>query len=189
MKYCSTPNASNRTSHHGGCVARVGRTVDAIAVWDALQPYVTRLGNTPFALWIGQSTWRIAGLLTVHLFGLTLLLGTVVLTGLNLLGVFQRGKAPAQLRREMQPVMLTGLAVMLVSGAFIFTGGAEAYFAGYWFRLKMMLLIAALLFHATVYRVVAHGDRPATFVRRITGVVLLMLWFGVACAGRAIAFF
>jgi hypothetical protein len=44
-------------------------------IWTALQPYVTRLGNTPFALWIGMSTWRIAGLLTVHLFGLTLLLG------------------------------------------------------------------------------------------------------------------
>jgi hypothetical protein len=26
-------------------------------IWTALQPYVT-LGNTPFALWIGMSTWR-----------------------------------------------------------------------------------------------------------------------------------
>jgi hypothetical protein len=89
----------------------------------------------------------------------------------------------------MQPVMLTGLAVMLVSGGFIFTGGAEAYFAGYWFRLKMILLIVALVFHATVYRIVARRDRPGAFVRRITGVLLLMVWFGVACAGRAIAFF
>lgn len=157
--------------------------------WDALQPYVTRLGNTPFALWLGQSTWRIAGLLTVHLFGLTLLLGTVVLTGLNLLGVFQRQKEPAQLRREMQPVMLTGFALMLVTGGLIFTGGAEAYFAGYWFRLKMMLLVAALIFHATVYRIVARGETPAAIVRRLTGAMLLLLWFGVACAGRAIAFF
>jgi hypothetical protein len=158
-------------------------------VWDALQPYVARLGNTAFALWLGQSTWRIAGLLTVHLFGLTLLLGTMVLTGLNLLGLFQRQKPPAQLRREMQPVMLTGLAVMLVSGGLIFTGGAEAYFAGYWFRLKMVLLMLALVFHATVYRMVTRGNRPAAMLRRITGVLLLLLWFGVACAGRAIAFF
>jgi hypothetical protein len=140
-------------------------------------------------LWLGQSTWRIAGLLTVHLFGLTLLLGTVVLTGLNLLGLFQRQKAPAQLRREMQPVMLTGLALMLLTGGLIFTGGAEAYFAGYWFRLKMMLLAAALIFHVTVYRFVTGGQRPAALVRRITGLAMLLLWFGVACAGRAIAFF
>jgi hypothetical protein len=158
-------------------------------VWDALQPYVMRWGNTAFALWLGQSAWRIAGLLTVHLFGLTLLLGTVVLTALNLLGLFQRQKGPAQLRREMQPVMLTGLALMLVTGGLIFTGGAEAYFAGYWFRLKMMLLAAALIFHATVYRIVARGERRAAIPRRVTGVMLLLLWFGVACAGRAIAFF
>lgn len=157
--------------------------------WDALQPYVARLGNTPFALWLGQSTWRIAGLLTAHLFGLTLLLGTVVLTGLNLLGLFQRQKPAMQIRREMQPVMLIGLALMLLTGGLIFTGGAEAYFAGYWFRLKMTLLLAALIFHVTVYRIVARGDRSAAIVRRLTGAVMLLLWFGVACAGRAIAFF
>ena len=158
-------------------------------IWDALQPYVTRLGNTPFALWLGMSTWRIAGLLTVHLFGLTLLLGSVVLTGLNLLGLFQRQKAPAQLRREVQPVMLTGLTLMVLTGGLIFTGGAEAYFAGYWFRLKMTLLLAALAFHVTVYRFVARGERRAAIARRLTGAVMLLLWFGVACAGRAIAFF
>jgi cytochrome bd-type quinol oxidase subunit 2 len=158
-------------------------------IWNALQPYVTRLGNTPFALWLGMSTWRIAGLLTVHLFGLTLLLGSVVLTGLNLLGLFQRQKAPAQLRREMQPVMLTGLTLMVLTGGLIFTGGAEAYFAGYWFRLKMMLLAAALIFHVTVYRIVARRERPAAIAKRLTGALMLLLWFGVACAGRAIAFF
>ena len=158
-------------------------------IWDALQPYVTRLGNTPFALWLGQSTWRIAGLLTVHLFGLTLLLGTVILTGVHLLGLFQRQKPAAQMRREMQPVMLTGLGLMLLTGGLIFTGGAEAYFAGYWFRLKMVLLVTALIFHVTVYRIVVRGDRRAAIVKRLTGAVMLLLWFGVACAGRAIAFF
>jgi len=160
-------------------------------IWDALQPYVTRLGNTPFALWLGMSTWRIAGLLTVHLFGLTLLLGTVVLSSMNLLGLFQRGKPPSQLRRDMQPVMLLGFALMLASGALIFTGGAEAYFAGSWFRLKMELLLAALIFQATVYQFVARRDaqRVSVTVRRAAGVLMLLLWFGVACAGRAIAFF
>ena len=160
-------------------------------IWDVLQPYVTRLGNTPFALWLGMSTWRIAGLLTVHLFGLTLLLGTVVLSSMNLLGVFQRDKPPSQLRRDMQWVMLLGFALMLASGALIFTGGAEAYFAGYWFRLKMELLLAAVVFQLTVYQVLARRDaaRVPVVARRITGVLMMVLWFGVACAGRAIAFF
>ena len=55
--------------------------------WEVLLPYAARLGNTSFALWLGASTWRIAWLLTVHLFGLTMLLGSVVLMSLHLLGL------------------------------------------------------------------------------------------------------
>ena len=160
-------------------------------IWDTLQPYVTRLGNTPFALWLGMSTWRIAGLLTLHLFGLTLLLGSILLSGLNLLGLFQRQKPAAHLRREVQPVMLLGFGLMLASGGLIFTGGAEAYFAGYWFRLKMTLLLSAVTFQATVYQIVARAEanRFPRNASRLTGVVMMLLWFSVACAGRAIAFF
>jgi len=118
-------------------------------VWTILLPYVTWLGNTPFALWLGQSTWRIAGLLTVHLFGLTFLLGAVLLTNLRLLGLFQRHRDVAAVRRDMAPVMLLGLLLMLASGLLIFTGGAEAYFVGYWFRLKMMLLVIVIAVSTT----------------------------------------
>ena len=159
--------------------------------WEALTPWAAALGNTAFALWLGQSTWRIAGLLTVHLFGLTLLLGSVIVSSLHLLGLFQRQKPAAEMRREIRPVMLTGLAVMIASGSLIFTGGAEAYYAGYWFRLKMVLLCVALLFHFTVFRVVtsAREGRFPPIDYRITGIVTLVLWFAVGCAGRAIAFF
>ena len=159
--------------------------------WEALQPYVSVIGNTRFALWLGQSTWRIAGLLTIHLFGLTLLLGSVLLSSLNLLGLFQRAKASAQIRRELQPVMLLGLSVMVASGALIFIGGAEAYYAGYWFRLKMVLLALAVVFHFTLHRRIASApaERFSPTVRRIAGLATLALWFGVGCAGRAIAFF
>jgi hypothetical protein len=60
--------------------------------WEALLPYAAWLGNTSFAMWLGASTWRIALLLTVHLFGLTTLLGSVVVSSLHLLGRFQRQK-------------------------------------------------------------------------------------------------
>jgi hypothetical protein len=114
-----------------------------------------------------------------------------MLTSMNLLGLFQRGKSAAQLRRETQPLMLLGLLVMLASGSLIFTGGAEAYFAGYWFRLKMTLLLTALIFQVTVYQIVARADanRLPRIAYRVTGLAMVFLWFSVACAGRAIAFF
>ena len=159
--------------------------------WEVLVPYATALGNTPFALWLGASTWRIAWLLTVHLFGLTLLLGSVIITALNLLGLFQRRKPAAQLRREVRPVLLIGLTLAMATGALIFTGGAQAYYEGYWFRLKMVLLATTLIFHFTAYRLVstaAEGRLPR-IAYPATGALMLALWFGVAWSGRAIAFF
>ena len=125
--------------------------------WEVLLPYAAWLGSTSFAVWLGASTWRIAWLLSVHLFGLTLLLGLVVVTSLNLLGLFQPQKPAWRLRRDVRPVMFTGLALSMVTGWLIFTGGAQPYFEGYWFRLKMVLLAATLLFHFTVYRAVSRA--------------------------------
>ena len=125
------------------------------------------------------------------MFGLTLLLGSVLVTSLNLLGMFQRLKPAERLRREVRPVLLTGLTLSMVTGALIFTGGAQPYYEGYWFRLKMVLLAITLLFHFTVYRAVstAPAGRLSTGTYRLTGACLLVLWFSVAWAGRAIAFF
>jgi hypothetical protein len=156
--------------------------------WKILVPYTVWLGNSTFAMWLGQATWRIAGLLTLHLFGFTLLLGAVMFSTVRLM----RANADVDaVRREVAPVERLGLTIMVITGALVFTGGAEAYYAGYWFRLKMVLLAAAVVFRYTVYRVV-NGDnhrRFSTAVRRATSLASLLLWFAVACAGRAIAFF
>jgi hypothetical protein len=159
--------------------------------WTALLPYAARLGNTSFALWLGQATWRIAGLLTVHLFGLTLLLGSVIVMSLRLVGIFLRDRPTGEVRQVTGRVAIIGLVVMMASGLLVFTGGAEAYYSGYWFRLKMTLLVVAVAFHFTVARVVSNapaGRFPA-IVNVLTGVVGLLLWFSVGLAGRAIAFF
>ena len=109
------------------------------------------------------------GLLSVHLFGLTLLLGSVVVTSLNLLGLFQPRKPAARLRREVRPVLLTGLTLSMVTGTLIFTGGAQPYYEGYWFRLKMVLLATTLLFHFTVYRAGEHRARGPALTADVPG--------------------
>jgi hypothetical protein len=113
-------------------------------IWDALQPYVDRLGNTTFALWIGMSTVAHRGSADGTSVRPDAAARDVCLTGLNSARRVSARQGAAQLRREMQPVHAVGLALMLVTGALIFTGGAEAYFAGYWFRLKMDAPRAAL---------------------------------------------
>jgi len=158
--------------------------------WDLLLPVVRSWGETPFAMWLGRTPVRVAILLTIHLFGITTLLGTVILASLRLLGWFQRQKPIAQLDRDLRPVRRVGLTLTLLTGSLVFTGGAVSYWEGSWFRLKLELLAAALIFHVTVYhRIVRLNRQGFPFVHRVTAVVMLLLWFCVGWAGRAIAFF
>jgi uncharacterized membrane protein SirB2 len=159
--------------------------------WETLQPVVVWLGDSAFGQWLGQSPIRIAGLFVMHLAGLTLLLGGTIVISLRLLGVgFPSGPA-AKLARDVDPWRTAGLAVTLVSGMLIFSGGAVSYFEGQWFRRKMTLLLLALVFNFTWFRIVTHArdGRFSPWQNRVTAGLALLLWFGVGVAGRAIAFF
>jgi len=160
-------------------------------VWDALQPVVTWLGDSAFGQWLGQSPARIAALFVVHLIGLTLLLGGTIVISLRLFGIGFRSGPGAQLAREVAPWRTAGLVLMLASGSLLFTGGAASYFEGQWFRRKMTLLLMALIFNLTWFRVVANAreGRFSPWQNRVTAGLALLLWFGVGVAGRAIAFF
>jgi len=159
--------------------------------WDFLQPYVLWWGKTALGLWLGESTERVAWLFIFHLFGITLLLGTRVLLSLRLFGIIFRDQPIAELSREVRPYAAAGLALALLTGFLIFTGGAEGYFPGNWFRNKMILLFLALLFHFTLFRAVirANEGRFNPISNKVAGVLSLVLWFGVGVAGRWIAFF
>jgi len=149
------------------------------------------LGNTAFGQWLGQSTDRIAWLFVMHLFGLTLLMGSTLLLSIRLLGFGFRSQRLAQLTKEIAILRSAGLVLMLLSGALIFTGGAVSYFQGEWFHRKMVLLAIALLLNFTLFRKVTNAEegRYSPLMNRITSVLALFLWFSVGAAGRAIAFF
>jgi uncharacterized membrane protein SirB2 len=160
-------------------------------VWQALQPFVNWLGATELGQWLGQSTDRIAWLFVIHLLGLTLLLGSTIVLNIRLLGFGFRSQRISQLTHDIGIFRTVGLALMLLSGALIFTGGAVSYFEGQWFRRKMVVLIIALIFNFTLFRKVTNAEegRYSPLLNRITGLLALLLWFSVGAAGRAIAFF
>jgi hypothetical protein len=160
-------------------------------LWESLKPLAASLGHSPLGLWLGKSTGRIAGLLTFHLFGLTILEGSLFVSSLHLMGLIQRGKPVAAMARDLRPAIAIGLTLMLGSGFLIFTGGAVEYYDTPWFRTKMEILSVALLFHFFWYRRVTAAEAGqlgrATYC--LTGALTLLLWFGVAFAGRAIGYF
>jgi hypothetical protein len=125
-----------------------------------------------------------------HLFALTMLLGTTVLLSLRLLGVVMRKQPIHELAHDLAPWTGWSIAVVLTSGTFMFFSGALRYYGNQSFRLKMVLLFSALIFHFAYFRRVVRRDENSLSpgATKLAGIGALVLWFGVGLAGRSIGF-
>ncbi|HEX4810153.1 MAG TPA: DUF6644 family protein [Bryobacteraceae bacterium] len=132
---------------------------------------------------------------TIHVLGITLLVGTVAILDLRLLGFVFKGEGVSQIARQILPLTWAGFAVMFVSGFLLFASEAADSYVNPAFRVKLILLMLVglnpLIFHLTIYRDVSAWDNRVItpFRARLAGILSLTLWGAIVCAGRAIAYF
>jgi len=147
--------------------------------------YQSAIGET-----IRDSTWLFPVIEAFHLLGLGLTAGAVLLVDLRLLGVGINRQPVAQLSADAEPWLLGGLTMMFSSGIPLFLSEAIKCYHSFPFWVKMTSLFLALLFAFTVRRRVTRSgftsDRP--LLGRLTALISLSLWFGVAWGGRWIGF-
>jgi hypothetical protein len=124
----------------------------------------------------------------VHLLGLTLLLGTVLVLNLSLLGAMMPRQSIPEMARATAPLLWTGVALALGSGTLLFLAEAVKCYYNVAFWYKMGLLASAVVFQLIVHQRLKVASGPPTGLTKGTAAVSLLLWFGVAGAGRAIAF-
>jgi hypothetical protein len=144
--------------------------------------------------WLGltirQSTWLFAATEVVHLFGLTLLLGTTIVLNLRLFGAGLRQQSLGEIVAYTRPWNTAGLLLSLSSGVVLFIAEAAKMAASDAFLFKMALLFVALVYTWAVHRrVTANPHAAQLWAARASAALSLVLWFGVALAGRAIAFY
>lgn len=153
----------------------------------------------PFFQWcegslIGQgirsSPWLFPVIESVHLLGLAMIGGAVLLVDLRLLGLGLTRQPVAQVARDARPWLIGSLLVMLVTGILLFLSeSVKCYYSpAFWF--KMGSLSLAILFTFTVRRMVtmADEDRVGPIWSRLVAMISLMLWAGVGTGGRWIGF-
>jgi hypothetical protein len=135
--------------------------------------------------WITSHPWLYPMLEAVHIVGIALLVGSLVLLELRVWG---RGAAlPVQpLARLALGVTVAGFAVVVFSGLFMFAGAPGELLANSAFTVKMGLLMLAGLnaawFHARGS--LARLDAMA----RAQTLVSMGLWLAVIICGRWIAY-
>ena len=133
------------------------------------------------------SPWFFPIIASIHLMGLALIGGAVLIVDLRLLGLGLRGQPVAQVARDGERWLLISLLVLLPTGILQFMCFAATkyyYLKSFW--VKMAALPLALLFTFAVRRKVAMADetRLSPAWRRVVAVVSLSLWSTVAIAGR-----
>jgi hypothetical protein len=156
----------------------------------ALFPLFAWLQDTPPGQLIRQYSALVALVQIVHLLGLTLLVGSVLMVDLSLLGFGMRRHPVSRIAGELAPWTLGGLIVMLITGPLILTSEALKCYDASFFWIKMGLLAVTLLFHFAVHQRTALAEPPAPRWRAgAVACVSLALWIGIALAGKLIGIY
>ena len=145
--------------------------------------------DTSFGIALRKSNYLVgATFQLIHIAGFVLLLASVTLINLRLLGLALMGQAPARIIGAGNILFGTGLAAAVLSGTLIFLSGPVRYYSNEFFQLKMLLLTAAVLFQASLFRTVSRRAAERPLAGKAVAIVSLLLWFGVGISGRIIGF-
>jgi uncharacterized protein YacL len=154
-------------------------------------PFFQWCDATAIGAAIRNSRWLFPLVESIHLLGLTVLLGTVIVLDLRLLGLGLRRQPVARVAAGLSGLMAGSVVVMLGTGLLLFLSEALKCYASPPFRVKMLFLFTAILFHYTAFRAIAKDKRAEArpILSKLVGVVSFALWMGVGLAGRAIGFY
>jgi hypothetical protein len=146
------------------------------------------LKATQLSVLIRQSKWGFALIEMVHLLALALLGGALLITGLRIFGVIFKGQGLAGSVRDLGGVIGFSFLAMVISGALLFTEGPLRYYGNGAFQTKLLLIGAAVISAAGIYRFAGKYTTltVAPMRLKVAAAFSLSLWLGAAVAGRVI---
>jgi len=156
---------------------------EPVAIWAAL-------AETALAVAIKETTWAYPILETVHLIGLGLLVGPILLFDTAILGR-TGGLSMRGVRRLLLPAVFAGLVLNVASGGLLFLSDAAEFAANPAFQAKLALIAVALLNGALFqarYREAGAADSRIGTGGKVQAAASVALWLAVVVAGRMIAY-
>ena len=143
-------------------------------------------------MWIGEairtSYWLFPFIEAIHLCGLALLGGTVIVVDLRLLGLTLRSRPVAQVLANAKPYFIVALLTMFATGIPLALSEMIKLYYNFSWWVKISTLGVAILFTFLVRDRLAIRENASRVTLASLGLVSLVLWFTVAGAGRWIGF-
>lgn len=137
---------------------------------------------------IRDSTVLTGGLSGLHLIGLTLLVGSTLVSSAALAGWIGNEQPIAETTRAARRAAIVGLCISIATGLLLVSFRLSMTLGNRAFQIKMLTLLGAALFHFLVYVPAARGRRSLV-PRALAGGTAFLLWFGVVLGGCAFILF
>jgi hypothetical protein len=119
----------------------------------------------------------------VHIDGFAVGIGSIALVDFRMLNLGLRHETAARILRYTEPWTLIALAFVVFSGAAMFMSQNYVYLVNLVFPLKMLALLAELIYNFTVHRKVATMENPPPALSKLVAIMSLLLWVSVVFAG------
>lgn len=152
------------------------------------RPFFKWCDSTMLGAWVRSGTWQFPMIESIHILALAMLFGCVAVISLRLMHLLMKGWTVSGITKEVTPYLNWSLVTILVTGVLLWLSEALKTLDNIAFWTKVVLLFSAIIFHFTVVRPATRADEVSPVKGFILGGVALVLWLGIGCAGRAIAF-
>jgi hypothetical protein len=152
------------------------------------------LETSALAMAMREWLWLYPIVEIVHIVGFVVLVGAAAMFDLRLLGVSRRLPVAA-MAQHLLPWARLSLVLVVPSGLMMFAAHATELAENPAFRLKLVLIGAALLnaaaFHKGTFTSVGtwNQDAKTPTAAKLAAVFSLVLWTGVITCGRLLAYF
>ena len=154
-------------------------------------PFAEWCWNLPLSVAIRNASWPFPVLEILHIAGLVLVFGTVLIVDLRLLGRILRSEPGWQVSGDLMRWAWPGFAVQILTGPLLFIANSRKFYDSGFFRTKIVLLALAIAFHFVIVRRVSAsvGAGVSPWRGRLAGSVSLALWAAVIVSGLSIELF
>ena len=126
--------------------------------------------------------WIFAAVMSIHLLAIALAFGTSLILDLRLVGLGLRASSAASIAKNLQPYLLAGLSIALLSGFWLFIADVLKFWANPVFKTKLVLLIVITVVQTWLLYGAKKGVAPARPLAALTA----LTWLATIIAGRLI---
>jgi hypothetical protein len=152
------------------------------------------MAEQPWSIGLRESLFVWPMLESAHVLVLMLFVGTAAMLDLRLLGLTFRTVPASEFTGRLLPWTRASFALMAITGLLLFYASPVRYYQNIFFRVKVVLLVAAGLniwwFHSRVHQRVQTWNLtlPTPRAARVAAVLSLVAWTGVVVTGRMVAY-